>query len=170
VNFFADKLNSMEDLFFHEIEDLYDAEQRLVEALPAMAEAATCPKLKEAINKHRGQTEQHVQRLVNIFHQFGKEPEGTTCRGMRGLIAEGDGIVSLEGDRDVKDAALIGAAQRVEHYEIAAYGTARTFAQRLGYQQAVTLLQTTLDEETATDKELTAIAEESVNLAAQHAG
>lgn len=156
-------LNNLEDLLCLEVEDLYDAEQRLTEALPKMAEAASDPQLKAAFNSHLEETKQHVNRLEQIFQQLDKKPRRETCPAMKGLIEEGEEIISAKGDDAVRDAALIGAAQRVEHYEIAAYGTARTLAEKLNKQDAARLLQETLDEEGAADKKLTQIAESSVN-------
>jgi ferritin-like metal-binding protein YciE len=153
--FTGTELNSLEDLFVLEIEDLYDAETRLTKALPKMAEAAHDQQLKSAFKSHLKETERHVERLEKIFNQLGKEPRRETC--------DGEEIINAEGDAAVKDAAIIGAAQRVEHYEIAAYGTARTLAQRLKQDEAARLLQETLDEESAADKKLTGIAESSVN-------
>jgi len=156
----------MEDLFCCQLEDLYDAETRLTEALPAMADAAASPELQTAFREHLRQTETHVSRLEQIFRLMNKEPERETCQAMKGLISEGEAMVKAEGSCDVKDAALIAAAQRVEHYEIAGYGTARTFAQRLGMPEAARLLQETLDEESETDKRLTQIAVQGVNVRA----
>jgi len=157
------KFETLEDLLIQEIKDLYDAEQQLVDALPKMMEAAENPQLQEAFRTHLRETEQQVTRLEEVFEELGVEPEGHTCKAMKGLIAEGQQMIKAKGDGDVRDAGLIGAAQRVEHYEIAAYGTARTLAQRLGRSRAAELLQTTLDEEGATDKKLTAIAEGGIN-------
>jgi len=156
-------LNSFDDLFVEQLQDLYDAEQRLVKALPQMADAAHSASLKSAFQEHLRQTQGQVNRLEQIFRGLGKSAQAKTCEAMKGLISEGSEVISAKGDPDVKDAALIAAAQRVEHYEIAGYGTARTFAQRLGRQDAARLLQETLDEEAATDKKLTALAEQSVN-------
>jgi ferritin-like metal-binding protein YciE len=160
--------DSFEALFQEQLEDLYDAEKRLTEALPKMAEAACAPELKMAFQSHLRETEQHVQRLEQIFHQLGKSPSRETCPAMKGLIAEGDEMIQAKGDDDVRDAALIAAAQRVEHYEISGYGTARTFAERLGHAEAARRLQQTLDEEKAADEKLTVIAESSVNIHASH--
>src|SRR5581483_3423711 len=135
-----------------QLQDLYDAEQRLVKALPLMAQAAHAPGLKNAFQKHLRETENHVRRLEQVFQSMGAQAEAKTCQAMQGLVAEGQEAIDAEGDADVKDAALIAAAQRVEHYEIAAYGTARTFAQRLGKQSAARLLEQTLQEEKATDE------------------
>ena len=156
-------LNSFDDLFLEQLQDLYDAEQRLVAALPKMAAAAKSSSLKSAFQEHARQTEEQVTRLEQVFKMMGQKAKSKTCQAMKGLIEEGDEVISASGDPDVKDAALIGAAQRVEHYEIAGYGTARTFAQRLGRHDAAQLLQETLDEEGATDKKLTQLAESSVN-------
>jgi ferritin-like metal-binding protein YciE len=169
MNLFGGKqVNSFDDLLGCELQDLYDAEFRLVDAIPKMSEAAHSPELKQAFNKHLGQTRRQISRLEEVFRQLGREPDRTTCHAMKGLITEGEEMIDIEGDPDVRDAALIGAAQRAEHYEIAGYGTARTFAGQLGYDKAADLLQQTLDEATAADKELTRIAEESVNVRAQH--
>jgi len=157
-------LNTFDDLFLVQIQDLYDAEQRLTKALPKMAEAAVSPRLKSAFQQHLRETEQHVARLEKVFGTLGLTPERETCEAMKGLIAEGDEAVSAQGDPSVKDAALIAAAQRVEHYEMAGYGTVRTLAEQLGRQEVARILQQTLDEEGACDKLLTEIAESSVNV------
>ncbi len=161
--FTTTEFNSFNDLFANQIEDLYDAEQRLTKALPKMAEAATSPQLKQAFQAHLTETEGHVSRLERIFRDINVEPKRETCEAMKGLIAEGEEMIKAHGDADIKDAALIAAAQRVEHYEMSGYGTARSFAQRLGLTQAATLLQQTLNEEKAADEKLTRIAESSVN-------
>ncbi len=157
------EFNSLNDLFVNQIEDLYDAENRLTKALPKMAEAANSNQLKQAFQQHLTETQGHVSRLETIFRELGVEPKRETCAAMKGLITEGEEMMGAKGDPEVKDAALIAAAQRVEHYEMSGYGTARTFAQRLGRTQAASLLQQTLNEETAADKKLTTIAESSVN-------
>jgi len=156
-------LNSFDDLFVEQLQDLYDAEQRLTKALPKMAAAAHNPALKSAFEEHLRQTENHVSRLEQIFKSMGKTVQSKTCEAMKGLVEEGSEVISGSGDPNVKDAALIAAAQRVEHYEIAGYGTVRTFAQRLGKSDAARLLQQTLDEEAETDKKLTGLAEKSIN-------
>jgi ferritin-like metal-binding protein YciE len=160
------EFNSLKDLFVNQLEDLHDAENRLTKALPKMAEAANSSQLKQAIQQHLTETHGHVSRLDTIFRELGIEPKRETCEAMKGLISEGEDIVNAKGDPDVKDAALIAAAQRVEHYEISGYGTARTFAQRLGLNQAANLLQQTLNEEAAADKKLNTIAESAVNVQA----
>lgn len=164
--FFSKELNSLEDLFVMELGDLYNAEKRIVNALPKMADAANSPQLKQAFNEHLQQTRQQMSRLEQCFEKLGRPVEGETCDAMEGLIAEGEEIIAATGDPNVKDAALISAAQRVEHYEIAGYGTARTFAEHLGHSDVAGLLQTTLNEEGETDKKLTRLAEQSINVKA----
>jgi ferritin-like metal-binding protein YciE len=154
---------TLQDLYVNQLRDLYSAETQLLGALPKIAEAASSSQLKEAFTAHLEQTEGHVRRLEKIFQALGDEPSGETCKAMHGLIAEGEDYVKAGGDRDVRDAALIGAAQRVEHYEIAGYGTARTLASRLGETEAAVKLQATLDEEGEADRKLTEIAESEVN-------
>jgi len=161
--------DSLDDLFLDQLADLYDAENRLIDALPKMAEAASNPALRRAFEEHLEQTRTHVQRLESVFAHVGRTPQGEACAAMKGLITEGEEMIDAKGDADVRDAALIAAAQRVEHYEIAAYGTVRTFAQHLGYHDAARLLENTLDEESETDRKLTQIAEASVNVQAQYA-
>ncbi len=161
------ELNSFEDLFVNQIEDLYDAENRLVTALPKMAAAATDPKLKAAFTDHLRETKIHVERLEQVFQQIGREAKAETCAAMKGLVEEGSHAIDAKGDPAVKDAALIAAAQRVEHYEMAGYGTARAFAKRLGHVDAVRLLSETYEEEFAADQKLTQVAELSVNPAAE---
>lgn len=163
MGLFSESLASFDDLFSHQLEDLYDAELQLVDALPKMANAAANPQLKSAFNAHLAETRVHAQRLERVFKTLGKEPSRTTCPAMKGLIKEGSETISATGDSAVKDAALIASAQRVEHYEIAAYGTLRTLAQTVGLSEVASILQTTLDEEGKTDKLLTQIAESSVN-------
>ena len=162
------KLSSLEDLFCHELQDLYDAENRLIDSMPKMVESAHSPLVRQAFQQHLEQTKRQVSRLEQVFAQIGREPERITCEAMKGLISECDDIIDADADADVRDAALIGVAQKVEHYEIAGYGTARTHAQHLRHEGSVGLLQSTLDEERDSDKNLTRIAEQSVNLKAQH--
>jgi len=156
-------LNSLDDLLLLQLQDLYDAEQRLTKALPKMAEAAKHKELKSAFQKHLRETEQHVKRLEKVFSILGQTAQRETCEAMKGLISEGDEAVGAGGSDDVRDAALIAAAQRVEHYEIAGYGTVRTLADQLGHKEIARILQETLDEEGACDKKLTEIAESRVN-------
>jgi len=152
-------LDSMEDLFVHELKDLYSAEKQILKALPKMAKKASNQDLKDAFQKHIDQTEHQVERIEKIFESLNGKPRGVKCKGMEGLIEEGKDIMEEKMPESLLDAALIGAAQRVEHYEIAAYGTVRDFARRLGMEEAVRLLQETLDEEAETDELLTSIAE-----------
>jgi ferritin-like metal-binding protein YciE len=166
MRFTALKLNSLRDLLFEELRDLYSAETQLIDALPKMAEAATSRELKSAFKHHLEETRRQVSRLEDIFQQIGEKSSGETCEAMKGLIREGEVLVKAEGDPDVRDAGLIGAAQRVEHYEMAGYGTARSLARRLGENQVAETLQQTLNEEAEADKKLTSIAESQVNVSA----
>jgi ferritin-like metal-binding protein YciE len=166
MRFTALKLNSLRDLLVEELRDLYNAETQLVDALPKMAEAATSHELKSAFEHHLEETREHVSRLENIFQQIDEESSGETCEAMKGLIKEGEILLKAEGDPDVRDAGLIGAAQRVEHYEMAGYGTARSLARRLGENQVAEALQQTLNEEAEANKKLTSIAESRVNVSA----
>jgi ferritin-like metal-binding protein YciE len=152
------KIGSLEDVLVHELNDLYSAEDQLVEALPKMADAASDTELRNAFQQHLEETRDHRDRIQHIFGELGKRRNGMECEGMKALISEGEKIVKSSGDAAAKDAALIGAAQRVEHYEIAAYGTARTLAGELGLGDVETLLDQTLDEEAQADKLLTKIA------------
>jgi ferritin-like metal-binding protein YciE len=161
------ELKSLDDVLEAELKDLYSAEKQLVEALPDIAEAATSKDLKEAVKEHLDETRGHVKRLEEVFEAIGIKPESEHCDGMEGLISEGSEVAEADGDGDARDAALIGAAQRVEHYEIAAYGTARSIARQLGHTEAVKLLEQTLDEESAADEKLTEIAEGAVNSSAK---
>ena len=167
--FFNVKLNSLEDLLMLELNDLYDAEQRIIEALPQMADAASSSALKQAFRQHLEETKRQASRLEQIFVDLGKPASRETCDAMKGLIKEGSEIVDATGNPDVKDAALISAAQRVEHYEIAGYGSARAFAEHLGHSNVVRLLQMTLDEEKQADARLTQLAEASINVKAESA-
>ena len=163
-------LESLQDLFLNELKDIYNAEKQIVRALPRMAKAAEAPELAQAFTKHLRETEGHVQRLERIFKSLDQPARGKTCKGMQGLLEEGKEILEEEGAPEVIDAALISAAQRVEHYEIAAYGCLRTYAQLLGLGDADRLLEQTLKEEEATDKALTALGEGGLNQAAFAAG
>jgi len=157
------KLESLKDLYLEQLKDLYSAETQLVDALPKMAEAATSPDLKKGFKDHLKQTQDHVTRLEKIFKDLGEAGKGETCEGMKGLIKEGGEMARMKGEDAARDAGLIAAAQRVEHYEIAAYGTVRTYAELLGYDQHVTLLEKTLNEEQETDEKLTDLAETHIN-------
>ena len=163
------ELNSLHDLLVEQLQDLYDAEQRLTKALPKMAEAAQCSHLQQAFQSHLEETERQVERLESVFEEIGETPKAKTCEAMKGLLAEGEEAIKAKGSAEVRDAALIAAAQRVEHYEMAGYGTSRAFARRLGFERAAELLQEILDEESAADRKLTEIAEQTVNAEAQQA-
>jgi ferritin-like metal-binding protein YciE len=160
-------MESMQDLYLHELKDLYSAEKQILKALPQMAEKATHQELRRAFEEHKATTEEQVRRLETIFSDLGQSPGGKKCKGMEGLIEEGEEILQEQADPDVRDAALIGAAQRVEHYEIAGYGTARTYAKQLGFDKHADLLQRTLDEEGQTDERLTKLAEGRINREAE---
>lgn len=160
-------LGNLQDLYLNELKDLYNAEHQILKALPKMAKAATAPQLKDAFNHHLEETQKQVERLDQIFQDLGKSARGKKCVGMEGLIEEGNELLKQAGEPSVKDAGLISAAQRVEHYEMAAYGTVRTYAQILGYDEQARALQETLDEEGEEDHKLTEIAEGSVNTKAQ---
>jgi ferritin-like metal-binding protein YciE len=160
------KLDSLQALYVEELRDLYNAENQLLKALPKMAKGASAPELKQAFEEHLEQTKEHIERLEEIFEKLDKKPTGKTCHGMKGLIEEGSEILEEEGDDSVLDAGIIAAAQKVEHYEIASYGTVRTFAEMLGEDGAAGLLQQTLNEEGETDQRLTELAEEVVNIEA----
>jgi ferritin-like metal-binding protein YciE len=159
----AKNVKTMEDLFLEEIRDLLDAEKQIVKALPKMVKAATSEQLSTAFNGHLEQTRGHVERLERIFTEIGAKSGGVKCKGMEGLLKEGDEIISLTDPGPVRDAGLIAAAQRVEHYEMAGYGSARTFAQLLGRDDAADLLEETLDQEKEADSKLTEIAQSMVN-------
>lgn len=159
-------IQSLTDLLLAELQDLYDAEQQLLKALPKMAEAAFSEDLREAFEVHANETQGQVERLEQIFKTLKTPAKGKHCPAMAGLIEEGEEL--MEGDKEsdpsVLDAALIVAAQKIEHYEIASYGSARTFAETLGATEVMKLLQQTLDEESATDTKLTALATSTINL------
>ena len=158
------EVNSLKELFVDQLQDIYDAENQLVAALPKMQKAAKSEELSTAFGDHLEQTKEHVSRLEQVFGILDEKVKRKTCKAMKGLVEEGSEAIKLESDNEgVIDAALIAAAQRVEHYEIAAYGTVRTFAEKLGYSDAVDILQSTLDEEGEADKKLTDIAVNMVN-------
>jgi ferritin-like metal-binding protein YciE len=146
------ELNTLRDLYIEELNDLYSAENQLIKALPKMAKAAAAKTLKGGFEKHLKETRTHVTRLNQVFKGLRTSPGGKKCKAMEGLIAEGDEIISEDAEPEVRDAGLIAAAQRVEHYEMAGYGCVRTYAKLLGYKQAEKILQKTLNEEGATDK------------------
>jgi ferritin-like metal-binding protein YciE len=149
---------ALKELYVDELKDIYSAESQLVKALPKMAKAATSDELRTGFEEHLEQTRGHVRRLEQIFKALGEKPTGKKCKGMEGLVAEGQEMMDEDFEDDLMDAALISAAQRVEHYEIAAYGTVRTYAELLGEDQAVTLLEQTLEEEKETDQKLSDLA------------
>jgi ferritin-like metal-binding protein YciE len=157
------KMKTLNDLFIHELKDLHNAEKQLTKALPKMAKAATSEDLQQAFESHLQETEEHLARLEKIMAQFDIPTRTPKCKAMEGLIEEGKEVLEEDMEDDVRDAALICAAQRVEHYEIAGYGCARTFAELLGHSEAQEILQRTLDEEKATDEKLTQIAMQHVN-------
>ena len=160
-------MESLQDLFVHDLKDLYSAEVQLTKALPKMAKAASEPALKEAFQTHLKETEVQIERLEKIFDELEQNPKGKKCKAMEGLIEEGKELMEEDADPSVMDAGLIGAAQKVEHYEIAGYGTVRTYAQMLGNEEAARLLQQTLDEEGATDKKLNQLAMQCINAEAE---
>jgi len=159
-------LDTLKDLYIAQLKDMYSAEKQIIEALPKMAEAATNPQLKKAFTAHLAETEVHLERLSGIFHELGENPGNHVCKAMKGLIDEGNEMAKEDGDPDVIDAGLIASAQRVEHYEMAGYGCVRTYAQMLGEDAALEILQTTLNEEGAVDKKLTELAMSVVNVRA----
>src|SRR2546421_11643226 len=161
------ELETLKDLYIHELKDLYSAEKQLTKALPKMAKAATDDQLADGFQKHLEQTEEHVNRLEKILESHDETTRGPKCKGMEGLIEEGKEIIEEDADEEVRDAGLISAAQHVEHYEIAGYGCARTYAELLGDTKGAKLLQQTLDEEGAIDKKLTELAKTLINVKAQ---
>jgi len=157
------KLETLHDLYVEELRDLYNAEHQILKALPKMAKAASAPLLAKAFTEHLAETKVQVERLETIFKTLDVSPKGKTCKAMEGLLEEGKDVMSEDADPTVMDAALIAAAQRVEHYEMAGYGCVRTFARLLGEDASADLLQKTLDEEGAADKKLTKLAESVIN-------
>ena len=157
------KLKTLHDLYVDELKDLYNAENQLLKALPKMAKAASDPQLAQAFTDHLEETAGHVDRLEKIFKKLDASPKGKKCKAMEGLLEEGKDLMAEDAAPSVMDAALIAAAQRVEHYEMAGYGCVRTYARLLGYDDAADLLQETLDEEGTTDKKLTDLAETVIN-------
>jgi ferritin-like metal-binding protein YciE len=157
------KLDTLRKLYVSELRDLYNAENQLLKALPKMAKAAASDDLRQAFENHLKQTEGHVERLEEVFADLDEKPAGKTCHAMKGLIEEGSEILEEKGEESVLDAGIIVAAQKVEHYEIAGYGSVRTFAKLLGENEAATILQKTLDEESEANELLNGLAEEIVN-------
>jgi ferritin-like metal-binding protein YciE len=160
------KLKTLDDLLVKELRDLYNAEKQLIKALPKMARGANSQALRHAITEHLDVTRMQAERLEKIFEMLDVSSRGPKCAAMEGLIEEGSQLLEEEGDPSVIDAGIIGAAQRIEHYEIAGYGVARTFARLLGHDKMADLLQTTLDEEAETDEKLTVLAESEINVEA----
>lgn len=161
------KLESLQNLLVEQLKDLYSAENQLVKALPKMAKAAASPKLRSGFEEHLAQTKEQVGRIEEICRQMGVSPKGKKCAAMEGLIEEGKELIEEDADPAVLDAGLIAAAQKVEHYEMASYGCARTWAEELGLDAAVGLLEETFEEEKATDEKLTQLAKEGVNAKAE---
>lgn len=157
------KLDNLRKLYISELRDLYSAENQLLKALPKMAKGPSSDELKQAFEDHLQETEGHVERLEEIFEDLDESPKGKTCHAMKGLVEEGSEILKEEGEESVLDAGIIAAAQKVEHYEIASYGTVRTFAELLAEKDAAKLLQQTLDEEGAANEKLNELAESIVN-------
>ncbi len=161
------KLANLHDLYVDHLRDLYNAETQIEKALPKMEKAASSQALKQAFQNHMEQTKTQADRLKQIFDELDMRPTGRKCKGMEGIISEGEEVLDMSSDPAVRDAGLISASQKVEHYEISGYGTARTYAQKLGFTKAAKLLQQTLDEEKQTDDKLTALAESGINAEAQ---
>jgi ferritin-like metal-binding protein YciE len=162
-------MNTLEDLFVHELQDIYDAENQIVKALPKMAKAASTPELRQAFEQHLQQSQQQAQRIEQVFQLMGAKVKGKTCKAMQGLVAEGQELMGEKAEPNVMDAGLIAAAQKVEHYEIASYGTVITWANQLGHREAAQLLKQNLAEEEQTDKLLSNLAERMVNQKAANA-
>src|SRR5271165_3741549 len=160
------ELQTLNDLYIHELKDLFSAEQQLVKALPKTAKAASNKELAAGFQEHLEQTKGHAERLEQILSSHKQSTRGPKCKGMEGIIVEGAEMIEEEADDEVKDAGLIAAAQRVEHYEMAGYGTARTYAKLLGDREGAKLLQTTLEEEKQTDQKLSELADSAINVAA----
>ena len=160
------QISSLKELYLEQLKDLYDAEHQIIKALPKLVEQASSEDLKEALNEHLEITKEQASRIEQIFEGMGEKAKAEKCKGMQGVIAEGDELTGKVEDPDVCDAAIIAAAQRVEHYEMAGYGTARTFAEQLGEDEAADLLQQTLDEEKEADEKLTELATE-INVQAE---
>jgi ferritin-like metal-binding protein YciE len=160
------QMDSLRELYVDELKDLYSAEKQLVKALPKMAKNATSPELQDAFTEHLAVTEDQVARLEQIFEALGESPRGKKCVGMEGIIEEANELLGEDADEDVLDAGLISKAQHVEHYEIAGYGTVRTYAMTLGLSDQAQLLQQSLDEEVEADKLLSQLAESSINIEA----
>ncbi len=163
MGLFSKSINTLDDLFVHTLQDIYYAEQQIAKNLPTMIGKASDPQLKQGLQQHLGETENQIRRLEQVFQMHGQPVKGTTCAAMDGILEEASDILGVANDNDVKDAAIISAAQAVEHYEITRYGTLVAFAKQLGRNDCAAVLQQNLDEEYATDRRLTALAEARVN-------
>jgi ferritin-like metal-binding protein YciE len=161
------KLETLKDLYIHELKDLYSAEKQIIKALPKMVKAATNKQLAAGFEEHFEQTKEHVTRLEQILTRYDESTRGPKCQGMEGLLKEGEEMMEEDAEEEVRDAALIAAAQRVEHYEMAGYGCARTYAELLGDPDSAQLLQATLTEESETDEKLTDLAKSLINIRAR---
>ncbi len=170
MGLFSKDIKTMDDLFVHTLQDMYYVENQITKALPQMISKATDPQLRQAFETHLAETKSQIQKLEQVFRQHGQEPKGVTCPVIDGMIEETQEIIGDVDDKDVLDAALIAAAQAVEHYEITRYGTLRSWAQQLGMKEAVGLLEETLAEEESTDELLSELAEEAINPAAAGEG
>lgn len=157
------KLGNLRDLYLQELKDIYSAESQVMKALPKMVKAASSPKLQDAFREHLEQTRNQISRLDQIFQGLGVPTRGRRCEAMEGIIKEGEEMMTIDAEPSVRDAALIASAQKVEHYEMASYGTVKAYAKMLGEDEAVDLLDETLSEEMKTDKMLTKLAEKAVN-------
>ncbi|MGF1622312.1 MAG: ferritin-like domain-containing protein [Rhodomicrobiaceae bacterium] len=166
MGLFSKDIQTLDDLFVHQLKDIYYAENQITKALPKMIDKATNPQLKEGFETHLAETQNQIQRLEQVFKMHGKSPEGTDCPAIDGIIEEANDVSGEVGDKQVLDAALIASAQAVEHYEITRYGTLVAWAKELGREDCASLLQQNLDEEKATDKKLTSMAESRINRAA----
>ncbi|KAA5547968.1 YciE/YciF ferroxidase family protein [Adhaeribacter rhizoryzae] len=162
------ELKTLNDLFVHQLKDLYGAEQQLLKAMPKMQAKTTSKDLQQAFTKHMEETQNQVKRLEQVFQALGIKPEAEKCKAMEGILKEAEEFMTFDADKAVMDAGLIACAQRVEHYEIAGYGTACTYAKFLGHTEALNLLQETLSEEKKTDEKLSYLAETSINIKAEN--
>jgi ferritin-like metal-binding protein YciE len=163
MGLFSKNINTLDDLFVHTLQDIYYAEQQIAKNLPTMIQKASDAQLKQGLEQHLQETNHQIKRLEQVFQMHGQPVKGTTCAAMDGILEEASDILGVANDNDVKDAAIISAAQAVEHYEITRYGTLVAFAKQLGRQDCASVLQQNLDEEYATDRKLTALAESRVN-------
>jgi ferritin-like metal-binding protein YciE len=162
------ELKTLNDLFVHQLKDLYGAEQQLLKAMPKMQAKISAKELQQAFTKHMEETQNQVKRLEQVFQALGIKPEAEKCKAMEGLLKEAEEFLTFDADKSVMDAGIIASAQRIEHYEIAGYGTACTYAKFLGHTEALNLLQETLSEEKKTDEKLSYIAETSINIKAEN--